>query len=68
MPKLNPKAKAIRMLSLEVFYWGQKGLETTQRVSQKAVAIKHELIDLKASQDALDYWTEVNKEIYIEGK
>lgn len=68
MFKLTPKQKAIKILKSQVFYWGKKGLETTQRASLEAVHIRHELIELRVSDEILEYWLEVNKEIYIEGQ
>lgn len=65
---LTPKEEAIKMLTSEVYYWGQKGLETTQRVSHKAAKIRSVLIELKVSDEILEYWLQVGKEIYIEGK
>lgn len=60
--------QAKKIIDSEVYYWGQKGLETTQRCSQKAVLIRSELIRMGAPNGLLDFWDEVNKEIYKQGK
>lgn len=65
---MTPAEKAKEILDSEVYYWGQKGLETTQRCSHKAVAIRAELIRIGADKTLLDYWIEVNKEIYKQGQ
>jgi hypothetical protein len=56
--------QAKNILNHEIYYWGQKGLETTQRCSQKSALIRSELIRMNADESLLDFWIEVNKEIY----
>lgn len=59
---------AKRMLALEVFYWGQKGLETTQRVKQKVSDIRSVLIEIGQPKEVTDYWLEVGLEVYKQGQ
>lgn len=66
--KITPKEKAKKILDLEVYYWGQQGLATTQRCVHQASQIRSELIRINASQDLLDFWIEVAKEIYKQGR
>lgn len=61
---MTPTEKANELIVLEIFYWGDKGLETTQRCSQKAVKIRSELMSNGASDEVLFFWIEVNKAIY----
>lgn len=68
MLSLTPKEKANEILKLEVHYWGQKGLVTTQRASMVCNRVNTELIALSVSQDIIDYWNEVNLEIYKQGE
>lgn len=64
---MTPADKAKELLELEVYYWGQKGLETTQRCAINTSKIRKELIGLNVEDKAFDYWTEVLKEIYKQG-
>lgn len=65
---MTPAEQAAEILKQEVYYWGQKGLETTQRCSLKATDIRSELIRQNAPVELLDFWLEVNKEIYKQGQ
>lgn len=66
--KQTSKEKAEQMLYLEAFYWGQKGLETTQRCAHKASMIRAEMSAIGADELILDYWSEVFNEIYKQGQ
>lgn len=66
--ELTPSEKAKQILEAEVYYWGQKGLTTTQRCAIHAAAIRAELIRINASQELLDFWAEVKLEIYKQGQ
>lgn len=65
---MTPAEQAKKIIDSEVYYWGQKGLETTQRCSQKSALVRGELIRQNAPDELLDFWIEVNKEIYKQGK
>lgn len=65
---LTASETAKRMLALEVFYWGQKGLETTQRVSLKAADIRSVLVEIGQPKEITDYWSEVGLEVYKQGQ
>ena len=60
----TPKEKAKSIIDQEVYYWGDKGLETTQRCAIKSGNIRAELINIKADEVLLDYWIDVLKFIY----
>lgn len=66
---MNPASDtAKKIIDSEVFYWGQQGLITTQRCAIHASKIRAELININAEQGILDFWIEVLKEIYKQGK
>ena len=65
---MSPEDKAKKLLSMEVYYWGDKGLETTQRCVLISSRILSELIEKGCSQETIEYWYNVGKEIYKQGK
>lgn len=48
----------------EVFYWGDKGLETTQRCAQKAGLVREFLLKYIGECETAESWIKVTKEIY----
>lgn len=59
---------AKQIIDTEVFYFGQKGLETTQRCSIQASIVRKELLRINAPKELVDLWIEVGKQIYKIGK